>query len=35
VLGKRLPERAIQIGAALIFFGCSLWILAEAFGLMG
>lgn len=35
VLGKRLPERAIQIGAALIFFGFGLWILAEAFGLVG
>jgi putative Ca2+/H+ antiporter (TMEM165/GDT1 family) len=35
VLGKRLPDRAIQIGAALIFFGFGLWILAEAFGLLG
>jgi putative Ca2+/H+ antiporter (TMEM165/GDT1 family) len=35
VLGKRLPERAITIGAAVIFFGFGFWILAEAAGLVG
>jgi putative Ca2+/H+ antiporter (TMEM165/GDT1 family) len=34
-LGKRLPEHAIQLGAAAIFFGFGLWTLAAAFGLVG
>jgi putative Ca2+/H+ antiporter (TMEM165/GDT1 family) len=34
-LGKRLPERAIQLGAAAIFFTFGLWILAEASGMFG
>lgn len=31
VLGKRLPERIIQIGAALIFIGSGIFTLVEAF----
>ncbi|MCC7106923.1 MAG: TMEM165/GDT1 family protein [Chloroflexi bacterium] len=34
VLGKHLPERAIRIGAALIFFAFGLWLLATAFDLV-
>lgn len=30
VLGKRLPERAIQLGAAAIFIGFGAWSVAEA-----
>ena len=30
VFGKRLPDRAIRIGAAAIFFGFGLWALAGA-----
>jgi hypothetical protein len=29
-LGARLPERAIRIGAALLFFGFAVWILVDA-----
>jgi hypothetical protein len=35
MLGKHLPERAIRIGAATIFFAFGLWLLADAFGLVG
>jgi putative Ca2+/H+ antiporter (TMEM165/GDT1 family) len=31
VMGKRLPERAIQIIAALIFIGSGIFTLVEAF----
>ncbi|MDB5079802.1 MAG: hypothetical protein JWP00_1726 [Chloroflexi bacterium] len=31
MLGKRLPERAIKIGAAVIFIGSGIFTLAEAF----
>ncbi|MBN9386857.1 MAG: TMEM165/GDT1 family protein [Chloroflexi bacterium] len=31
VLGKRLPERIIQIGAAIIFIGSGIFTLVEAF----
>ncbi|GAA1083597.1 TMEM165/GDT1 family protein [Tsukamurella spumae] len=30
VLGSRLPERAIAIGATILFFGFGAWLLAEA-----
>ena len=29
-LGARLPERAIRIGAALLFFAFALWMFVEA-----
>jgi putative Ca2+/H+ antiporter (TMEM165/GDT1 family) len=35
VLGRRLPELAIRVGAALIFFGFGLWTLAELVGSAG
>jgi putative Ca2+/H+ antiporter (TMEM165/GDT1 family) len=35
MLGKHLPERAIRIGAATIFFAFGLWLLADGFGLVG
>ena len=31
LLGKRLPEQAIKIGAAVLFFAFGIWLLVEAF----
>lgn len=31
LLGKRLPEKAIKIGAAVLFFAFGIWLLVEAF----
>jgi putative Ca2+/H+ antiporter (TMEM165/GDT1 family) len=30
-LGKRLPERAIKVGAAVLFVAFGVWLLVEAF----
>lgn len=35
LLGSRLPERAIAIGATILFFGFGAWLLAEAWPQLG
>lgn len=35
VLGRKLPERTVRYGAALLFAGCGLWLILDAVGQLG
>jgi putative Ca2+/H+ antiporter (TMEM165/GDT1 family) len=35
VLAKKVPMRALQIGAALLFLGLGLWMIADLQGWIG